>query len=124
MIAQSEQNTLLAAVYAMRGAFPALTLRQSIAFLYVCENEGLNMRELAFVSKLSEQAISRGVRGMAEGAPQHASPPLLRLQRHPFDNRLRLVFLSEAGAALRDRVSHAIAGRSPIRTDGAIAAAA
>lgn len=121
---QSGRNTLFVAVDAMRETFPSLTLRQTIAFLYVCENEGLNMRELAYVSKLSVQTVSRAVRGMAEGGPEQACQPLLRLERHPSDNRLRLIFLSEAGVALKAKISRAIAARRPIRTDVAVAAAA
>jgi DNA-binding MarR family transcriptional regulator len=112
------QNSLFAALDAMRASFPSLTLRQSIAFLYVCENEGLSLRELAYISRMHDQTVSRGVRSMALGGPDRTWPPLLRLQKHPSDGRLLLIFLSEAGATLKEAVNRAIAERSPIRLGG------
>lgn len=109
-------NTLFAAVEAMRGAYPGFTLRQAILFLYVCENEGLSLHELAFISRLSDQTASRGVKILSSEAPERIAAPLLRVQQHPSDRRILNIYLSERGVALKDEISGEISRRCVIAT--------
>lgn len=117
MTPSSRWNTLFCSVEAMRALFPRLTLRQAIAFLYICENEGLNIQELAFVSRLSKQTASRAARAMAEPDDEHQAPALLRLEKHPSDGRLVRIFLDDGGRSLRDKINAAIAERQLIASD-------
>jgi DNA-binding MarR family transcriptional regulator len=96
-------NTLSGAIGRMRKAYPAFTFRQAIAFLYICENEGLTLHELAVVSRLSDQTASRAVKALAE-AGLKCPAPLVELREHPADRRLILIHLSLAGAALRHEI--------------------
>lgn len=106
--ATSCPGTLFRAIEAMRAASGRLTLRQAIAFLCVCESEGLSLQELAFVSRLSKQTASLAVKFMAAKDSEHQAAPLLRLERHPSDARLLQVFLDEGGRSLRDEINAAI----------------
>jgi DNA-binding MarR family transcriptional regulator len=107
-------NTLSTAVEAMRAACPRLTLRQAILFLYACENEGLSMHELAFVSRVSDQTTSRGVRMLASHDPERLPAPLLSLRRHPDDKRVLLISLTARGAALKAQINAAIEARRAV----------
>jgi DNA-binding MarR family transcriptional regulator len=107
-------NTLFAAVEAMRAACPKLTLRQAILFLYVCENEGLSLHELAFVSRVGDATTSRGVKMMSSEDPDLMPTPLLRVQPHPADRRVVLISLTERGEALKAEIARAIDRRDVI----------
>jgi DNA-binding MarR family transcriptional regulator len=107
-------STLFAALSAMRSAFPRLTLRQAIVFLYVCENEGLSLHELAFISMLSDQTTSRAVRLLSSDASESGASPLLVLKRDPADRRLLLIHLTAHGNALRLEIDAAISRRRTI----------
>jgi len=114
------ENTLFQAVGALRNACPRLTLRQAILFLYVCENEGLSLHELAFVSRVGDATTSRGVKMLSTDDPELMPAPLLRVQPHPADRRVILIYLTEQGEALRAAIAGAIDQRQTI----AVAAAA
>lgn len=101
-------GTLFRAIEAMRAASGRLTLRQAIAFLCICESEGLSLQELAFVSRLSKQTASLAVKFMAAKDSEHQAAPLLRLEKHPSDARLLQVFLDDGGRSLRDEINAAI----------------
>ena len=108
------ENTLFTAVEAMRAACPRLTLRQAILFLYVCENEGLSLHELAFVSRVGDASTSRGVKMLSSTDPDLIPAPLLRVQPHPGDKRVVLISLTEQGEALKGEIARAIDQRRTI----------
>ena len=108
------ENSLFAAVEAMRAACPRFTLRQAILFLYVCENEGLSLHELAFVSRVGDATTSRGVKMMSSDDPELIPAPLLSVRQHPDDKRVVLIFLTEQGEALKRDVARAIDRRRAI----------
>ena len=94
-----------------RGMSSKVSLSEVIAFLYICENEGLSVQELAYVTGMSQSAASRNLRGLGRpGTPWAKSPalglvdPFLR----PTDQRSHVLHLSEAGEALRDRLDGVI----------------
>jgi DNA-binding MarR family transcriptional regulator len=112
-------NTLFAAVEAMRAACPKLTLRQAILFLYVCENEGLSLHELAFVSRVGDATTSRGVKMLSSEDPELIPAPLLRVRQHPGDKRVVLIYLTEHGEALKGEIARAIDRRHVIAVKAA-----
>lgn len=113
------ENTLFAAVAAMRSACPRLTLRQAILFLYVCENEGLSLHELAFVSRVGDATTSRGVKMLSSQDPERLPAPLLRVRPHPEDKRVVLIYLAEPGKALKAEIARVIDQRLAIKMKSA-----
>ncbi len=116
-----ERNTLLGAVEKFRGLGLPESLNTMVLFLYVCENEGLNMSELAFVSRLHVATAARLARTIAgedsdETGPAAEAQRLFEFRAAPHDKRLKFVFLTEAGRALRDELEGLISAAVPIRS--------
>jgi DNA-binding MarR family transcriptional regulator len=118
-VAAAGENTLFTAVEVMRAACPRLTLRQAILFLYVCENEGLSLHELAFVSRVGDATTSRGVKMLSSDDSDLIPEPLLRVQPHPDDKRVVLISLTESGEALKGEIVRAIDRRHAITAKAA-----
>ena len=94
------RNTILAAIELFRNRTPDLWVNNLVTFLYASENEGLNVKELASVCRLSEATASRSIRSFAaSNAPGALKPALglVELIENPADGRGRLVFLTEEG---------------------------
>jgi DNA-binding MarR family transcriptional regulator len=104
-------NTISAIVRLLRAAYPSFTLRQALAFLYVCENEGLSLQELSIVSRISSQTLSRGMKALEQGP----GGGLIDLRDDPEDRRLMLLYPSEPGRRLRDVIDAEIVARRPVR---------
>lgn len=104
---------MLAAMEAARQADPALSSTGLLVFLYVCENPGLNIRELAQVAGLTEATASRAALALT------VRPALLAGAPNPRDGRGRILFPTDAGVALRDRIEGLIAEARPILAAGA-----
>lgn len=97
------RNTILAGLELFRSRTPDLWVNNILTFLYVCENEGLNIKELAQISRLSEATASRSIRSFAAPDSPSALKPalgLVELVENPEDGRGRLIFLTEAGRQL------------------------
>jgi DNA-binding MarR family transcriptional regulator len=105
-------NTISAIVRRLRAAYPSFTLRQALAFLYVCENEGLSLKELSIVSRVNSQTLSPAMKALAEGTPNGA---LLNLRGDPADRRLMLLYPSGPGRLLRDAIDAEILARRSVR---------
>ena len=99
---------------AMLAAIDAIRLRCDVgltgivAFLQVCENEGLSVKELAYLCGMSEATVSRAVHALR--SPYHrrdgiAHEGLLQVYEHPEDRRRIMVCLTEDGQALRDSLA-------------------
>ncbi|MBU1538165.1 MAG: MarR family transcriptional regulator [Alphaproteobacteria bacterium] len=94
-----------------------MTLRDIIAFLYVAENEGLNLKELAYTCGFTDSTASRTARSLAAAGSRDALPPafgLLEVRLNPADRRGRTLHLTEAGRRLRDQLDDAINSAVPI----------
>jgi len=97
------RNTILAGLEAFRRRTPDLWINNVLTFLYVCENEGINIKELAQVSRLSEATASRSIRSFASPKSPGALKPalgLIELVENPDDGRGRLIYLTEEGRRL------------------------
>src|SRR3569832_223679 len=121
--ARRERNTLLAALELFRATGAPRVFHTLLLFLYVCENEGLTVSELAFVAGMHVTTTARLVKALAgEGSAAADSEegdaglqaPLFAVRPSPDDHRLRFVQLTPEGRALRDRMSGLIVAARPI----------
>lgn len=101
------RNTVLAAFELFRKQTPDLWINNVLTFLYVCENEGASVTEIAQVSRLLEATASRCIRSFAApGSPGALKPALglVELVEDPADGRGRLVYLTAKGRALAEQI--------------------
>jgi hypothetical protein len=120
-----ERDSLLAALELFRGLHLHRSVTTVILFLYVCENEGLNVSELAHASGLQVAGAARLVKMLAGEIAEEPIPPeavLFSLKSSPDDKRLRFIHLSRRGRELRDEMERLIARAVPIRPAAALAA--
>lgn len=90
---------------------------QIMTFLYICENEGLNVSELAEVCRTTRATASRNSRALEVREAPGSLPPYLGLVRSATSERgarTRRLFLSPAGEACRIRLDRMIAAAHPI----------
>jgi DNA-binding MarR family transcriptional regulator len=112
------RDSLLEALELLRSAEPAISLTHTLAFLYICENEGLNVSELAAVCRMTIATASRTARALtAPGAPDslRPSPGWVESRPNPTDSKGRVLFLTEEGCRLRDRLDRIIRDRQTIK---------
>jgi DNA-binding MarR family transcriptional regulator len=112
------RNTILAALELFRAEDLPRSMSSCLLFLYVCENEGLTVSELAQVTHTSVAMTARVVKMLAGEAPETPVAPdrcIFELKDSPFDRRLKLVHLSARGRLLCDRLETLIAQATPIR---------
>ena len=111
------RDSVLEALEILRGAEPAISLTHTLAFLYICENEGLNVSELAAVSRVTIATASRTARALtARSAPDSLKPApgWIESRLNPTDAKSRILFLTPAGRALRERIDLVIRASQPI----------
>ena len=93
-----------------------------LAFLYVAENEGLNVKELSQLCRTTLATASRTSRSLAAPGSRDALPPyagLLETRINVHDRRGRTLHLTDTGRALRDRIDQIIGEAVPIATEAA-----
>jgi DNA-binding MarR family transcriptional regulator len=120
------RDSLLEALEALRAGEPAISLTHILAFLYICENEGLNVSELAAVCRMTIATASRTARALtAAGAPDSLKPSAgwVESRPNPTDSKGRVLFLTDEGRRLRDRLDLIIHEREPIVAPAAADAA-
>lgn len=112
------RNALLEALTFFRDMAPGITVNEMISFLYTCENEGLSVQELAYVSRMTEPTASRSIRTFGPAGAEWSRPPALGLVEaflNPNDGRSRIIHLTAEGAAVRDRLDQIISSAILIR---------
>lgn len=117
MLRKRRQNSVLAALEQMRRHCPAATLGDAVVFLYVCENEGVNVREMAQLAGMTHSTASRTARRLASRDSRYALRPymaLVELRASPHDGRSRTLHLTPLGAELREAFEKLIANALPI----------
>ncbi len=120
--APRRRNTVLATFELFRKQTPDLWVNNILTFLYVCENEGASVSEIAQVSRLLEATASRCIRSFAApGTPGVFKPALglLELVEDPADGRGRLVYLTPKGRALAAQIDGLIRDAVTISGKGA-----
>ena len=111
------RNAVLEAIELFRDRSLDVCVNGVVAFLYICENEGVGVNELARICRLSNPTASRSVRSLAAVDVCGAVSPSLGLvwyARDPNDGRGKLIFLTEAGRRLRDELDEFIEEGVPI----------
>jgi DNA-binding MarR family transcriptional regulator len=111
------RDAVLAALEAFRRIYPPISLTSVRVFLYVAENPGINVSELAQACGLTEAGASRVARALAGRGIERPLPPSLGLldsATSPIDPRERLLRLTERGQALVARIELLIAAHTPI----------
>ncbi len=91
-----------------------LSVPQLTAFLYICENEGLSLGELASAMRVTNQVASYTVRGLLDPGESRAIDPaagLVAVQASELDARALAFSLTPKGERLRDHFDVLIAGR-------------
>jgi hypothetical protein len=114
--AQSRRrNALLEALEFFRCADPNIRLSTVLAFLYLCENEGFCVSELAAAAGMTLATASRAARSLAASDAPGALPPALGLAELRAEGKVRALYLSAAGRALRDRLDETIVRATTIQ---------
>jgi DNA-binding MarR family transcriptional regulator len=111
------RNSCLAVIETMRRSWGDVSLNEAVTFLYICENEGVNLSELIQLTGLSLSSASRASRRLLSKDAAHALPPALGLVAvavQSTDKRSRVFFLTDAGRAARDEMNAIIAAAVPI----------
>jgi len=108
-------NALLATIGAFRQRHCDISLTNIVAFLHVCENEGVTVKELAYLCGASEASISRSLQALRlpaasrDGIVHHG---LVQVFQHPDDGRRRVVYLTEDGCELRNVVDRTLSAQT------------
>ena len=116
------RNSVLAALEQLRQLDPGLSLSDAVAFLYVCENEGVNVRELAQLTATMHSKASRTARRLAGRDCPHALWPsigLIELRGNVHDGRSKTLHLSPLGMEVRRSIEALIAEATPIQSQAA-----
>ena len=111
------RETILAALEIYRTGCGPRNLTSLMQFLYVSENESLNVSELAHISHTSVSVTARTVRVLAgeiRGTRWPVDESIFALRGAGDDKRLRLVHLSDHGRAMRERFDGLINEAIPI----------
>jgi DNA-binding MarR family transcriptional regulator len=117
MMRRRRRSACLAVLEHLRATCSQISLTDAVTFLYVCENEGINIRELAHLASLSPSTASRSCRRLADQRDRYAIAPalgLLRLQPQERDGRGRILRLTERGLVLRERLNGLVVAATPI----------
>jgi DNA-binding MarR family transcriptional regulator len=112
-----KRNSCLAAIEHMRRCCGDIRLNEAIAFLYVCENEGVNIRELAQLTRLTPSSASRTARRLASKDSPNALAPslgLVDLRVQATDHRGRILTLTATGRRLQEELNRLIVAATPI----------
>lgn len=110
------RNTVLEVLEVFRSLDGTGRISTVLAFLYVCENEGLSVSELALACGFNKATASRSIRSLASKGTRGALPPALGLVSLTQEGRIRSLRLTPQGQALRDRIDAVIARAVPIRS--------
>jgi DNA-binding MarR family transcriptional regulator len=108
------RNALLEALELFRREGQEVRLSSLIAFLYICENEGLCITELADLSGVSLATASRAARSLISAAEPGALPPASGLVRLGRRGKIRPIELTEEGRRVRRRLDDVISNANPI----------
>lgn len=105
------RNSALEVLELFRRALPQPTITDLTVLFYVAENPGINIAELADVSRTTLATASRVSRAFASPEAEGALPPylgLIELKPNPHYAKGRLLYLTEAGKALIDEADKII----------------
>lgn len=117
VIRNRRRNTVLAALEVLRRLHPSLSLTSVRAFLYVAENPGINVTDLALACQMTDATASRVARSLAGPDIERPLPPSLGLVdflSDTHDPRQRMLKVSDRGLALVVWIDQLIEAQIPI----------
>jgi len=101
------RNTLLAGLVLLKKLAPDITHSEMLAFLYVAENPGVRVKELAAMMETTEATASRASRALLEATDPGSRPPgrgWLIMASNGREAVSRHLYLSPAGVELVGRL--------------------
>lgn len=116
-VGRRQRNTVLQAMelFHRHGRRRAMAL---IIFLYICENEGLTVTELASLVRKTVSTCARIAIELAGGADgANAGKSLVEFKLSDGDQRLKHIWLSPLGRSLREELDDIIASAISISPD-------
>lgn len=105
------RNSVLAGLVLLKRQAPDITLSEMLAFLYVAENPGVRIKELAVLMETTEATASRVSRALLATEDPGSRPPgrgWLVVASNGREAVSRHLYLSPAGAALAQRLDRLI----------------
>lgn len=108
------RNAVLEALELFRSEASGSRLSTVIAFLYLCENEGFCISELAAVSGMTLATASRAARSLTAADAPGALAPALGFAELRRVGKVHGLHLTATGEALRKRLNQAIVQATPI----------
>lgn len=101
------RNTLLAGLVLLKKLAPDITLSEMLAFLYVAENPGVRIKELAALMETTDATASRASRSLLQANEPGARAPgrgWLLMASNGREAVSRHLYLTEAGVELIQRL--------------------
>lgn len=111
------RNTLLAGIVLLKKLAPDITISEILAFLYVAENPGVRIKELAALMETTEATASRASRSLLDVRDPGARAPgrgWLLMASNEREAVSRHLYLTEAGVELVQRLDALIESARPI----------
>ena len=111
------RNTLLAGLVLLKKLAPDITQSEILAFLYVAENPGVRIKELAALMETTEATASRASRSLLDAGDPGARAPgrgWLLMASNEREAVSRHLYLTEAGIELVQRLDALIESARPI----------
>lgn len=107
------RNSVLAALERLRAGGEQLNLTEVLAYLYVCENEGLSVSELALLLRTTTATASRTVASLAEAASA-GGLELIASRTNEKHAQGRILVLSPRGRRMAEEIDQLIDQAVPI----------
>ena len=102
------RNTVLATLEIFRGLDVGITTNNIVTFLYLCENEGISVTELAALAGLNPATASRSIRSLAAPGARWSLPPhlgLIEVLSYGASRNSKTLRLTPLGVEARDRIN-------------------
>ena len=102
------RDTVLATLEIFRGLDVGITTNNIVTFLYLCENEGISVTELAALAGLNPATASRSIRSLAAPGARWSLAPhlgLIEVLGYGVSRNSKTLRLTPLGAEIRDRIS-------------------
>lgn len=112
------RNTLLACLTLLRKRAPDITVSEMLAFLYVAENGGIRVKELAELMTTTQATASRAARALVSRGDPGALPPgrgWLVMSSNGRENISRHLYLTPLGVEVTSHLDALIERAQPIR---------
>ena len=111
------RNSFLACLVMIRKQAPDVTVSELLAFLYVAENPGIRVKELAILMETTNATASRASRALLTPGDSGALPPgrgWLLMASNGREATSRHLYPTDAGRTLLERLDDLIRAARPI----------